>query len=62
MGELQRDVYKRQVYCLLGAEDTVTRIAQTRNDVAVVVQLLVNAGNEDLNVRMSLLNLSLIHI
>ena len=44
------------VYCLLGAEDTVAGVTQTRNDIAVVVQLLVNAGNEDLNVRMCLLN------
>ncbi len=43
-------------YCLLGAEDTVAGVAQTRNDVAVIVQLLVDCADEDLNVRMSLLN------
>ena len=37
---------------LLRAEDTVARIAQTGQDVAVVIELAVNGGSKDLDVRM----------
>ena len=43
--------------CLLGTKDSVARIAQTGNDVAVIVELLIDRADVDIDVGMILLNL-----
>ena len=41
---------------LLGAKDTVARVAQARDDVAVFIQALVDGGDKDVNIRMGFLH------
>ena len=41
---------------LLGTKQTVTGIAYARNDIALVVELLVDGCAVDVNIRMLLLN------
>lgn len=42
---------------LLGSENSVASVAQTRNDVTVLVQMLVQGSDVDIYVRMCLLQL-----
>lgn len=42
----------KDVYCLFGAENAVAGVAETRHDVSVVVELFVDRGAVDFNVRM----------
>lgn len=40
----------------LGSEHPVARIPEARNDVSVVVQVIVNCGRDNRDIRMSLLH------
>ena len=41
---------------LLGAEDTVARIAKARDNITMVVELLVHSGNKNIHVGMIFLH------
>ena len=41
---------------LLGAEETVARVAQTGNDIAVLIELFIAGGHIDVHVGMILLH------